>query len=137
MLINRGTMNLDVLQQHLLGTFVDNLTNNKNELKEAMNMEASDDDDDYILVFLSDNDKKNFNKFILDTFSEIQHYYKYTIIIDELNEGAEYERVPEEVEKIKKYGLSMEEYMKRIKAICMKNGCEEIMLSCLKTIQYF
>lgn len=50
-------------------------------------MDISDDDDDYILVFLSDNDKKNFNKFILDTFSEIQHYYKYTIIIDELNEG--------------------------------------------------
>jgi len=52
---------------------------------------------------LIDGDKRSFNKFVLDTFSEIQHYYKYTIIVDEAEEGGE--EVPE-VEKLRKYGLS-------------------------------
>jgi len=42
----------------------------------------SDNDDNYFTVYLNENDKKGFNKFIFDTFSEIQHYYKYTLIID-------------------------------------------------------
>ena len=45
--------------------------------------------------------------------------------------------VQEEVESLKKYGLSTEEYVKRMKGSCMKYGCEEVMLNCLKNIQYF
>lgn len=48
-------------------------------------------------MHLIDSDKKSFNKFVLDTFGEIQHYYKYTIIIDEFEDGAEYGQVPEEL----------------------------------------
>ncbi len=38
---------------------------------------------------------------------------------------------------MKKQGLSPEEYLKRIKGICLKNGCEDSMLVCLKALQYF
>ena len=130
-LVNRGTVNLNFLQQALLSKFAEG-----GEDKQAEEPD-SDDDDNYITVYLSDNDKKTFNKFILDTFSEIQHYYKYTIIVDELGEGSEYGAVQEEVENLKKYGLSTEEYVKRMKGSCMKYGCEEVMLNCLKNIQYF
>jgi hypothetical protein len=101
-------------------------------------LDSEDDDDNYIAVHLAENDKKSFNKFILDTFSEIQHFYKYSVILEDgLGEGEQYELVTESVEKVKKYGLTMEEYMKRIKGSCTKNGCEDLMLSCLKNIQYF
>lgn len=79
-LANRSTLNLQILQQHLLTNFVEGFINNEPTQQE----QASDDDDDnYITVYLVENDKKSFNKFVLDTFSEIQHFYKYTIIIDE------------------------------------------------------
>jgi hypothetical protein len=38
---------------------------------------------------------------------------------------------------MKKYELTMEEYIKRIRGSCIKNVCEETMLGCLKIIQYF
>jgi len=38
---------------------------------------------------------------------------------------------------MKKQGLSIEEYVKRIKGSCLKNGCEDIMLVCFKALQYF
>jgi hypothetical protein len=141
-LMNRATTNnnfdpncnFDALQQHLLVNFVEGFINNNNSVIEE---ESDDNDDDYIMVHLIDSDKKSFNKFILDTFNEIQHYYKYTIIIDEFEEGGEFSKVSEELEKIKQYGLSSEEYIKRIKGSCMKNGCEDAMLSCLKAMQYF
>ena len=59
------------------------------------------------------------------------------MIVDDLGEGVEYGVVQEEVDNLKKYGLSTEEYIKRIKGSCMKNGCEEMMLNSLKNMQYF
>ena len=41
------------------------------------------------------------------------------------------------MEKLKKYGLSAEEYLKRIKGTCLKNNCEQNMLNCFKALQYF
>jgi hypothetical protein len=41
------------------------------------------------------------------------------------------------VDELRKYGLSCEEYVKRIKGSCLKNACEDVMLSCLKNLQYF
>ena len=38
---------------------------------------------------------------------------------------------------MKSFGLSCEGYVKRIKGSCMKNGCEDIMLTCFKAMQYF
>ena len=38
---------------------------------------------------------------------------------------------------MKKQGLSIEEYVKRIKGSCLKNGCEDLMLVCFKALQYF
>lgn len=110
-----------MLQQHILVNFVEGYNVNNNVNVEVD--DQSDDDDDYITVFLDDNDKKSFNKFVLDTFSEIQHYYKYTIIVDEEGEGMPAENVNEEMEKLKKHGLSVEEYLKRIKGSCLKNNC--------------
>ena len=105
-LMNRTTTNLDALQQHLLVNFVEGFvigdTPSQSNLAEE---DPSDSDDDYITVLLIEGDKRSFNKFVLDTFSEIQHYYKYTIIVDELEEGEA--EVPE-VEKFRKYGLSCE-----------------------------
>lgn len=46
------------------------------------------------------------------------------------------DQVPQ-VQMMKKYGLSLEEYIKRIKGICLNNGCEGVMLNCFKTMQYF
>jgi hypothetical protein len=133
-LMNRVTTNLDALQQHLLVNFVEGFINSNTAIED----ERSDDDndDDYLTVLLVETDKKSFNKFVLDTFNEIQHYYKYTIIVDEFEEGVDYDQIPE-VEKLKKYGLNCEDYIKRIKGSCIKNGCEEQMLNCLKTMQYF
>ena len=133
--MNRTTTNLDALQQHLLVNFVEGFVIGDTPSQSSLTEEdPSDNDDDYITVLLIDGDKRSFNKFVLDTFNEIQHYYKYTIIVDELEEGGE--EVPE-VEKFRKYGLSCEEYLKRIKGSCLKNGCEEAMLNCLKNMQYF
>ena len=78
-LTNRSTLNLQMLQQHILTNFIQGGAKDP----EAPDMQESDDDDDYITVYLADNDKKAFNKFVLDTLSEIQHYYKYTILLDE------------------------------------------------------
>lgn len=57
---------------------------------EQAESEDDDDEDNYIPIHLIDNDKKSFNKFILDTFNEIQHYYKYTIIVEEFGEEGDY-----------------------------------------------
>lgn len=132
--MNRTTTNLDVLQQQLLTNIMQGIVANSNMIVQD---ESDDDEDNYIPIHLIDNDKKSFNKFILDTFNEIQHYYKYTIIVEEFGEEGDYQQIPEELQKLKKYGLSCEEYLKRIKGSCLKNGCEEIMLNCLKTMQYF
>lgn len=55
-------------------------------------------------MLLIDGDKRSFNKFMIDTFDEIKHYYKYTIIVDEGGEGVQ-EEAPE-VDELRKYGLS-------------------------------
>mgnify|MGYP000681102165 CR=1 FL=1 len=47
------------------------------------------------------------------------------------------EHVNEEIEKMKKQGLSIEEYVKRIKGSCLKNSCEDTMVACFKSFQYF
>lgn len=128
-MMNRSTLNLDSLQQHLLVHLLEG-----NELEQDS---EEDDDENYLTVYLVETDKKGFNKFIFDTFSEIQHYYKYSLILDECGEGDLQVVGEEEVGKLKKYGLTIEEYTKRIKGSCTKNNCEEIMLTCLKTMQYF
>jgi hypothetical protein len=65
--MNRTTTNLDALQQHLLSNMVEGFMVNNNMIAEA---ESEDDDEDnYIPIHLVDNDKKSFNKFILDTFN--------------------------------------------------------------------
>lgn len=81
LLMNRTTtQNLDLLHQHILVNFVEEfITSNESDMKDLDN----DDDDDYMTVHVPDNDKKCFHKFIVDTFSEIQHYYKYSVIIDQ------------------------------------------------------
>ena len=99
-LANRTTLSLplQMLQHHILTNFIeDGADPEKQQLEE-------DDDDDYITVYLADNDKKAFNKFLVDTFTEIQHFYKYTIMIDEGN-SFDGEQVNEEM---KKQGLSLE-----------------------------
>jgi hypothetical protein len=42
-----------------------------------------------------------------------------------------------EIEKLKKNAHSCEEYVKRMRGICDRNGCEDSMYNCLKTMQYF
>jgi len=75
--MNRGTLALDLLEQQLFVNFSDGVTK-----QNATDQESEDDDDNYIAVHLAETDKKSFNKFILDTFSEIQHFYKYSLIVD-------------------------------------------------------
>lgn len=80
----RTTLNLDILQHHILTNFVEGYVNNDNPPEEEV---SDDEDDNYVTIYLAENDKKSFNKFVLDTFSEIQHYYKYTMIVVDENQG--------------------------------------------------
>jgi hypothetical protein len=73
------------------------------------------DGDEATIIYLVETDRKNFNKFILDTFSEIQHFYKYSLLIDKLEEGVQEASITEEISQTKKGGLTVEDYTKRIK----------------------
>ena len=61
----RTTLNLplQIVQHHILATFIEDGNDHENQQPEE------DDDDDYITVYLADNDKKAFNKFLVDTLT--------------------------------------------------------------------
>ena len=48
-------------------------------------------------AYLAENDKKSFNRFVLETFAQIQHYYKYTAIVEEAPEEISKEEVVQEI----------------------------------------
>lgn len=85
-------------------------------------------------AFLAEGDLKGFHRFVLDTFTEIQHYHKY-LVLQGQGEGGEW--VAGEVERVRQCGAGVEEYMRRIQASCLRLAVEDTMLNCLRTMQYF
>ncbi len=101
---NRGTMNFNALQQQLFLNLFENISDNK-ILKEKEEVQ-SDDQEEILTVYLGESDKKQFNRFILDTLTQVQNYYKLSIFVDP-SYADKFDELPQEIIKNKDNGLEV------------------------------
>ena len=72
---SRNTMNLQALQYHILENMIANTNENDDK-------EAEEDDDELLTVYLNESGKKEFNKFVFETLTQIQSYYKLELYVN-------------------------------------------------------
>jgi hypothetical protein len=73
-------------------------------------------------VYLNESGKRQFNKYVLQTITQIQSYYKLEVFVNPEFED-ENGITQQEINEAKMDEIKLQDYLKHIRTSCIKNGC--------------
>jgi len=79
-------------------------------------------------VYLSETSKKQFKKYVVDVINHIDNYYKLDITFGEDSVDKNQLELDEK---------EINEYFKVVKKCCFEIDAEQLLICCLKNMQYF